>query len=74
MITKRAKEIVNQLSNADITINKSGNVVFTEHKEVKTEDINETGSEVEEVIRSLDLDKVSPIEAINILYDLKNRL
>ena len=74
MIIKRAKEIVNQLSNADITINKSGNVVFTEHKNAMPESIVEQSSEVEEYIRSLDLDKVSPIEAINILYDLKNRL
>ena len=73
MITRRAKEIVNQLSNADITINKSGNVIFTEHKETEI-DTSEHTSEVEEYIRSLDLDKVSPIEAINILYDLKNRL
>ena len=71
-IIKRAKEIVKQLSYADITINKENQIIHTERAE--EEAIMPEENETENYIRSLDLDKLSPIEAINILYDLKNRL
>ncbi|MDO4206861.1 MAG: DNA mismatch repair protein MutS, partial [Lachnospiraceae bacterium] len=71
-IIKRAKEIVNQLSYADITINKDNQIIHTERAEEEV--ILPEENETENYIRSLDLDKLSPIEAINILYDLKNRL
>lgn len=71
-IIKRAKEIVNQLSYADITINKENEILHTERME-EPETLPEE-NETENYIRSLDLDKLSPIEAINILYDLKSRL
>ena len=71
-IIKRAKEIVKQLSYADITINKENQIIHTERAEEEV--ILPEENETENYIRSLDLDKLSPIEAINILYDLKNRL
>ena len=55
----------------EITINKDNQIIHTERAE---EVILPEENETENYIRSLDLDKLSPIEAINILYDLKNRL
>ena len=71
-IIRRAKEIVKQLSYADITINKENQIIHTE--KIEEPEILQEENETENYIRSLDLDKLSPIEAINILYDLKNRL
>ena len=71
-IIRRAKEIVKQLSYADITINKDNQIIHTEKEEIP--ELTREENETENYLRSLDLDKVSPIEAINILYDLKNRL
>jgi hypothetical protein len=50
----------------------AGEITHTERAEEEV--ILPEENETENYIRSLDLDKLSPIEAINILYDLKNRL
>lgn len=63
-ITKRAKEIVNNLVNNDIT--ESSVVIHEPDKEVYAV------SKVEEYLKEVDVDKLTPLEAINVLYTLKN--
>ncbi|MCQ2513237.1 MAG: DNA mismatch repair protein MutS [Lachnospiraceae bacterium] len=69
-ITKRAQKIVSQLVNADIAY-KESEKKLPELKEAEPEPVIDKSSEAEEFIKSLDVDKISPIEALNILYHLK---
>ncbi len=69
-ITKRAQKIVSQLGSADITFRESDKKLSVV-KEAGMEQVIDKSSEAEEYIKSLDVDKISPIEALNILYHLK---
>ncbi len=69
-ITKRAQKIVTQLVKADITFRESDKKL-PEISEIEKEPEQDKTSEAEEYIKSLDVDKISPIEALNILYHLK---
>ena len=66
-ITRRAKEIVNQLVTADITLNK-GAVTVTAYEPDAEDNRNE---EIISKIRNLDTDTMTPLDALNILYELK---
>lgn len=72
-ITDRAREIAQQLGSADINV-KAG---LPEDKEKEKEEKGETEirqSVIEDRLKDLDLERVTPLEALNILYDLKKDL
>lgn len=72
-ITDRAREIAQQLGSADINV-KAG---LPEDKEKEKEEKSETEirqSVIEDRLKDLDLERVTPLEALNILYDLKKDL
>ncbi len=77
-ITERAKEIAGQLNEADITIQET-NALFESGAEAAGNDKNTVseepyGYEQIEKIKNLQLDRITPLEALNILYDLKSDL
>lgn len=64
-VISRAKEIIKTLENNDI--NKTVNIDNTEvHKTVNTEVIN--------ILKEVDINKITPFEALNLLNDLKNKI
>lgn len=69
-ITNRAAKIVSQLVKADITYKESDKKLPEIIEEEKNSEPDRS-SEAEEYIKGLDVDKISPIEALNILYHLK---
>ncbi len=64
-ITKRAKQIVSKLVKNDIT---ESNVI----DDNITPEVVYEPSKVEEYLKDINIDKLTPLEAINILYTLKN--
>ncbi len=80
-ITVRAKEIVKQLTGADIILKNAELVLKGEKnapsktKETENQqsfELYTQTSEVEERLRALDVNKLTPLDALNILYELKN--
>ena len=72
-ITDRAREIAQQLGSADINVKAE----LSEDKEKEKEEKRETEtspSVIEDKLKDLDLERVTPLEALNILYDLKKDL
>ncbi|MBR6349338.1 MAG: DNA mismatch repair protein MutS, partial [Lachnospiraceae bacterium] len=65
-ITKRAKEIVNQLITADITMKKPELL-----QNIEINDTDDTAQEIISKIRNIDVDRLTPLDALNILYELK---
>lgn len=65
-VTTRAKKILKALEKNDLTKNKS--------KVAPTEQPAIIRSEVENIISELDLDNLSPMQAFNVLVDLKEKL
>lgn len=63
-ITRRAKTILKQLENNDINAN--AREVYQEHHEEENPVIN--------AIKSLDVNSISPLEALNVLYKLKDEI
>ncbi len=63
-ITRRAKTILKQLENNDINAN--AREVYQEHHEEENPVIN--------AIKSLDVNNISPLEALNVLYKLKDEI
>jgi len=68
----RAKEILSELENADITQTSSNGVSESSHDARK----NCSGSESPafQVLKSLDIDRLSPLDALNTLYKLQGML
>ncbi len=75
-ITERAKQIAGQLNEADITIQEtaapSGSGPAGDDKDPDPEE--PYGYEQIEKIKNLQLDQITPLEALNILYELKRDL
>ncbi|MCF0143388.1 MAG: DNA mismatch repair protein MutS, partial [Parasporobacterium sp.] len=74
-ITDRAKDIVNMLVNADVTSKQEN--VYNPHlaEEIKAaEDTEYPYSDVIDKIKALKPDSISPLEALNFIYDLKNSI
>ena len=65
-VTKRAKEILKRLEKSDITKNSSAVIKNDEPKKVL--------SKTDMIIKDIDIDNLSPMQAFNILADLKNKV
>ncbi|MBQ9814402.1 MAG: DNA mismatch repair protein MutS [Lachnospiraceae bacterium] len=65
-ITKRAKEIVNQLITADITMKKPELL-----QSIESNETDDAAQEIISKIRNIDVDRLTPLDALNILYELK---
>ncbi len=65
-VTQRAKEILKTLENNDMI--KSGKVTNTSNYEKPKE------SEIERIIRDIDVNNLSPMQAFNVLLDLNEKL
>ncbi len=65
-ITLRAKQILKKLENSDITKHGIDNLTVKENEKVL--------SETERVIQDLDVDNITPMQAFNILLELKDCL
>ncbi|MDD4188945.1 MAG: DNA mismatch repair protein MutS [Eubacteriales bacterium] len=79
-VVERAKEILNELENADISKKESslkrgkipfeGQMELFAYNDIKTE---KKANEIIRVIKETDLNNISPIEAMKLLYDLRKR-
>ncbi len=68
-VIKRAKQILKELENSDLN-KRTNSVEMNDELLVKTE----SDDEIIEEIRNMNVNAVTPIEAITILYDLQNRV
>ena len=83
LITKRAKEIVTELVNKDINKTDAAQAVnrVNEQQSIYAESVAETEPSVpeqshpaEEYLKTLEIDKVTPLEALNVLDQLKRMI
>ena len=86
MVIDRAKEIVNQLSDNDITEKVQSIIVDqkdTKHKPVKYDEVDLSQMSLfdtvkdEDVIlelQEIDISNLTPLDALNVLYKLQNKL
>ena len=68
-VCKRAKEIVSMLENSDVTIN-----LEQVQNSDNTRQVAKTAQEVASVLRDIDINRVSPIEAFDILNSLVKKV
>ena len=71
-ITIRAKQIASKLGQADINANNAFSEIPCE--DISSDENEKQESFIETRLRSLNLDSVTPLEALNILYELKKDL
>ncbi len=69
-VTDRAKVILKKLEKNDLTkrVDNSENIPEEETHE------DEQRSEIEEIIAETDVNSMTPMEALKLIYDLKNKL
>jgi len=78
-VIKRAKAVLNELENTEKTQNNPSSLPIQHNK--KSDDNPEqmslmdmSGNEISEILKSTDLNTLSPLEALNLLFDLKKKL
>lgn len=64
VVTSRAKEILKQLENSDINCNKTENA----------ENEFQVGFDLHKKLKEIDVNTLSPIEALNLIYSLKSEI
>lgn len=69
-VTSRAKQILKQLEKNDLNVNKS---VASQMSDNDAESINNV-SEVERIIKDVDVNSLSPVQAFNLLCDLQEKV